>query len=97
MKKKIAKKDTSPKYSQFQEEVLYIGHLLKYNLYLLSKSLVLNSLLQTLPKNPDGSVDLLKAVNMTHGVLTAFHNQDHPELAQKAKEQEKTSQEKTIL
>ena len=85
MKKKSVKKTKVIKKmsdEQFKREILSLGHFLKYNLYLLSKSIILSSLLQTLPKNQDGALNMSMAVNMSHGILTAFHQQDHPELAQ---------------
>lgn len=47
----MAKKQTQPEISPLDQEKLAIGHLIKYNLYLLSKSIVFAALSQNI-KDP---------------------------------------------
>lgn len=78
MKKKIVKKQkVQTNRFDFEKELITLGHLIKYNLYLVSKAIVFDAVLQK-----EG--DINKAANFTHAIMMAFHDQDHREVPEKA-------------
>jgi len=79
---KKVKKQKAPKVKQelreFEKEMILVSHLLKYNMYLLSKSIVFGSILQALKtESMDVNTAVNAAANYTHAILMAFHDQDH--------------------
>jgi hypothetical protein len=61
-KKKVAKQTQSPQ-SDSTQEFLVLGHLIKYNMYLLTKAVVFSAV-----SAKTNNVE--EAVNMTHRVMT---------------------------
>jgi hypothetical protein len=61
--------------TEFEKEVLTLGHLLKYNLYLLSKAVVFQALAGVVSKETTGE----ELADYAHTVLERFHRQDHPQ------------------
>lgn len=55
--KKVAPKQVQEPAFEFDREVLVLGHLIKYNLYLLSKTVMFNSLLSNLEITPEEAAD----------------------------------------
>ena len=71
MKKSKPKvKTTRAKKINYNTEYLTAVHLIKYNIYLLAKSIVFSSVL-----NKTQNID--EAANYAHAILMAFHDQDH--------------------
>jgi hypothetical protein len=69
----IKKEPNWPKFvANVTDEVLVLGHQIKYNLYLLSKAIVFQSVLSSCE-------DIKQAVSVTHQILGVFHGQDNPE------------------
>lgn len=54
------------------DDAIYVGHLIKYNIYLISKAAVFKTLVETYPEK-----GLDWAVHKTHEVLQAFSADDH--------------------
>lgn len=54
--RRTATKSEKPEFN-FEQEIVVLGHLMKYNLYLLSKSVIFNSLLTTQDITPEEAAD----------------------------------------
>ena len=61
--------------TEFEKEVLTLGHLLKYNIYLLSKAVVFHALAGVVSKETTGE----ELADSAHTILERFHLQDHPQ------------------
>lgn len=70
-KKKTVTNQKKKENSTDTHEMLSLGHLIKYNLYLLAKAVVFSSVL----KEKQGNIN--EAANYAHAIMMAFHDQDH--------------------
>lgn len=63
-------------FKNMESKFLELGHLIKYNLYLLSKSIIFSSLISRLDVEPKS---IETAIDIAHSVLRRFHDKDHEE------------------